>query len=67
MACNRGLELIYEFLQSDEAANRPELLAGEKSKKVRARPGAGGGVGGRQGGGRGQGAVVAGEERRPVS
>ncbi|EFJ43507.1 hypothetical protein VOLCADRAFT_106775 [Volvox carteri f. nagariensis] len=32
VACGRGLELIYEFLLTDEAANRPELLAGTKLK-----------------------------------
>ncbi len=33
VACGSGLELIYEFLQSDEAANRPELLAGVAPQK----------------------------------
>ncbi|KXZ44218.1 hypothetical protein GPECTOR_71g579 [Gonium pectorale] len=33
VACGSGLELIYEFLQTDEAANRPELLVGARSKK----------------------------------
>ncbi|GLC58285.1 hypothetical protein PLESTB_001341700 [Pleodorina starrii] len=36
VACGSGLELIYEFLQSDEAANRPELLARTKPKKKKA-------------------------------
>ncbi|GIL63494.1 hypothetical protein Vafri_17547 [Volvox africanus] len=36
VACGSGLELIYEFLQTDEAANRPDLLARSKPKKKKA-------------------------------
>ena len=36
VACGSGLELIYEFLQSDESANRPDLLK-NRTKKVRQR------------------------------
>ncbi|KAG2448952.1 hypothetical protein HYH02_005707 [Chlamydomonas schloesseri] len=35
VACGSGLELIYEFLQSDEAANRPELLKHRTKKAVK--------------------------------
>mmetsp|Transcript_32908 Transcript_32908/g.72684 ORF Transcript_32908/g.72684 Transcript_32908/m.72684 type:complete len:410 (-) Transcript_32908:761-1990(-) len=34
VACGSGLELIYEFLLTDEPANRPELLHGAKPKSA---------------------------------
>ncbi len=41
VACGSGLELVYEFLLSDERANRPEVVGAAegdaaKGKKVRA-------------------------------
>ena len=32
VACGSGLELIYEFLLTDELANRPDLLRSSKPK-----------------------------------
>ena len=32
VACGSGLELIYEFLLTDELANRPDLLRSAKAK-----------------------------------
>jgi glucokinase len=34
VACGSGLELIYEFLQSDEIANRPDLLRSTSKKSA---------------------------------
>lgn len=44
VACGGGLELIYEFLQSDEVANRPGLLPVEKSTVKKVAEGLMGGV-----------------------
>ncbi len=33
VACGSGLELIYDFLRTDERANRPELLARAGSER----------------------------------
>ena len=35
VACGSGLELIYEFLLTDEMANRPDVLKVSKLKVVK--------------------------------